>query len=120
MVSSRQLLSDDMLNELLPTYEFFEVLDRSVTLKSEGMIPAPSDRYLTICVHVNEEWYDLLDSHCTDEYNDELLLPASLEHLVNNQWLTGPDLALYLGISHQPTTVAMCGQYVYISMCFRP
>lgn len=45
-------------------------------------------------------------------------LPSSLEQLSHAQWLTGPGLATELGISNQPTDVAVCGCYLYVSMFF--
>ena len=48
MVSFRQLMSAEMLDELLPTHEFFRVIDRRVILKSESDLPLPSDRFMVI------------------------------------------------------------------------
>ena len=97
MVSFRQLMSTEMLDELLPTHEFFRVIDRRVILKSESDLPLPSDRFMVICVEANEEW-----------------LPEALTHLAGQRWMTGPDLPTYLGISSYTTRVAVCGQYVYV------
>ena len=86
MVSFRQLMSAEMLDELLPTHEFFRVIDRRVILKSE----------------------------CTGEYTGDLWLPEAPAHLAGQRWMTGPDLPMYLGISSYQTRVAVCGQYVYV------
>lgn len=114
MVSFRQLMSTEMLDELLPTHEFFRVIDRRVILKSESDLPLPSDRFMVICVEANEEWSDLLVDNCTGEYTGDLWLPEALAHLAGQRWMTGPDLSTYLGISSYPTRVAVCGQYVYV------
>lgn len=114
MVSFRQLMSAEMLDELLPTHEFFRILDRRVILKSEEYVPAPADRFMVICAEANEEWSSLLADNCTGEYTGDLWLPASLADLRHHRWMTGPNLPTYLGISSYSTRVAICGQYVYV------
>ena len=115
MMSSRQLLSDEWLDRLFPAHNFFQILDRSIFLRPGELLIGPSDRFLIICVEANDEWSAVFAEHCTDEFTGELHLPDSLVHLTGATWLTGPDLATYLGISFPATDVAVFGNYVYIS-----
>ena len=108
----------DGLDQLFPVHEYFQILDRDVTLIVEETLPGPSDRLLTIFALANNEWRDVLAEHCTDQYTKEILLPDSFAHLKNETWRTGQELQSLLGISHYPTGVALCGNYVYISMYF--
>lgn len=117
MTSTKQLLTEESLDQLLPTHELFQILDQRVLLQPVGTVPGPSMRLLTFSVQVNDEWCTLLNEHCTGAYTAPLHLPDSLGHLSHERWLTGPELPTYLGISHRPTDVAVCGHYVYVSMC---
>lgn len=113
-----QLLSTDGLDQLFPVHEYFQILDRDVTLIVEETLLGLSDRLLIIFARANNEWRDVLAEHCAGEYTRELHLPADYAHLNNETWYTGQDLPSFLGISHHPTDVAICGNYVYISMFF--
>lgn len=113
-----QLLSMDGLDQLFPVHEYFEILDRDVTLIVEETLPGPSDRLFTILACAKDDWRDMLSEHCTGQYTKEILLPDSFAHLKDETWYTGHELQSFLGISHHPTDVALCGNYVYISMYF--
>lgn len=117
-MKTSQLLSMDSLDQLFPVHEYFQILDRDVTLIVEETLPGPSDRLLTIFALANNEWRDVLAEHCAGEYTKELHLPVDFAYLTNETWYTGQELQSFLGISHHPTDVALCGNYVYISMYF--
>ena len=112
-MSSQQLLSDEWLDRLFPAHTLFQILDRRVFLRPGELLIGPSDRFLIICAEATDEWSAFLA-----EYTDDLHLPDSLAHLSTATWLTGPSLPLDLGIIYQATRVAVCGNYVYISMYF--
>ena len=117
-MKTRQLLSMGGLDQLFPVHEYFQILDRDVTLIVEDALHGPSDRLLTIFARADNEWRDVLTAHCAGEYTKELHLPADFAHLTNETWYTGQELQSFLGISHHPTDVAICENYVYISMYF--
>ena len=117
-MKTSQLLSGDGLDQLFPVHEYFQILDRDASLIVEETLPGPSDRLFTIFALADNEWRDVLAEHCTGEYTGELHLPADYAYLTNKTWHTGRDLPSYLGISHHSTDVAICGNYVYISMYF--
>ena len=103
---------------VFPAHTLFQILDRSVVLRPGELLIGPSNRFLIICAEATDEWSAFLAEHCTGEYTDDLHLPDSLAHLSTATWLTGPSLPLDLGIIYQATRVAVCGNYVYISMYF--
>lgn len=117
-MSTPQLLAEESLNRLLPTRGFFQILDERLTLVPKGTVPGPSARLLTIYARMDDEWRELLDSHCTAVHPRPAALPGGLEPLDCDQWLTGPELTTFLGISHRPTEVAVNGDYLFISMYF--
>jgi hypothetical protein len=117
-MKTRKLLSIEDLDQLFPVHEYFQVLDRNVTLIVEETLPGPSERLFTILACAKDDWRDMLSEHCTGQYTKEILLPDSFSHLKNETWCTGQELQSLLGISHYPTDVALCGNYVYISMYF--
>ncbi len=117
-MKTRQLLSMEDLDQLFPVHEYFQILDRDVTLIVEETLPGPSDQLFTILACAKDDWRDVLSDHCTGEYTKEILLPDSFAHLKDETWYTGHELQSFLGISHHPTDVALCGNYVYISMYF--
>ena len=103
---------------VFPAHTLFQILDRSVVLRPGELLIGPSNRFLIICAEATDEWSALFAEHCTGEYTEELHLPHTLARLAGETWLTGPDLPTYLGISFPATDVALCGNYVYISMYF--
>ena len=117
-MKTRQLLSMEDLDQLFPVHEYFQILDRDVTLIVEETLPGPSDRLFTILACAKDDWCDVLSDHCTGEYTKEIHLPDSFAHLKDEIWHTGHELQSLLGIIHHPTDVAICGNYVYISMYF--
>ena len=117
-MKTSQLLSLEGLNQLFPVHEYFKVLDREVTPIVKETLPGPSERLFTILAFAKDDWRDVLSEHCTDQYTKEILLPDSFAHLKNETWRTGQELQSLLGISHYPTGVALCGNYVYISVYF--
>jgi hypothetical protein len=117
-MKTSQLLSMDGLDQLFPVHEYFQVLNRDVTLIVEENLPGPSDRLFTILARAKDDWRDVLAEHCTGDYTKELHLPVDFVYLADETWRTGHELLHLLGISHHPTDVAICGNYVYISMYF--
>ena len=103
---------------VFPAPTLFQILDRSVVLRPGELLIGPSNRFLIICAEATDEWSAFLAEHCIGEYTDDLHLPDSLAHLSTATWLTGPSLPLDLGIIYPATSVAVCGNYVYISMYF--
>ena len=117
-MKTSQLLSMEGLDRLFPVHEYFKVLDREVIPIMKETLPGPSERLFTILAFAKNDWRDMLSEHCTGQYTKEILLPDSFAHLKDDTWYTGHELQSFLGISHHPTDVALCENYVYISMYF--